>query len=68
MLTVRVFVVVYVTCQELSYSKRVPGSFTYLVTSRNNLEVVRTLDRRYYPYTGNGGHSWCLSCSQSWTV
>ncbi len=31
--------------------------------ARDSSEVARPLNRRGYPHTGNGGHSWCLSSS-----
>ncbi len=34
----------------------------------NKTPITRTLNRRCYPHTGNGGHSWCLSSSLSLSV
>ncbi len=36
--------------------------------ARDNSEVAHALNRRCYPHTGNGGHSWCLSSSLSLSV
>ncbi len=36
--------------------------------AHDNSEVARALNRRCYPHTGNGGHSWCLSSSLSLLV
>ncbi len=32
-------------------------------TARDRSEVASTLNRRCYPHTRNGGHSWCLNSS-----
>ncbi len=33
--------------------------------TRDSSEDACALNQRRYPYTGNGGHSWCLSSSLS---
>ncbi len=32
------------------------------------LHLPHALNQRCYPHTGNGGHKWCLSSSQSLSV
>ncbi len=39
-----------------------------LPAAHDDSEVVRALNQRCYPHTGNGGHSWCLSSSISLSV
>ncbi len=36
--------------------------------ARDSSEVARALNQRYYPQTGNGGHSWYLSSNLSLSV
>ncbi len=36
--------------------------------ARGSSEFARALNWRCYPHTGNGEHSWCLSCSPSLSV
>ncbi len=36
--------------------------------ARDRSEAVRTLNRRCYPHTGNGGHKWCLNHSLSLSI
>ncbi len=39
-----------------------------LPAARDRSEVARALNRRCYPHTGNGGHSWYLSSGLSLPV
>ncbi len=54
----------------LNWSRWAHGHFTLTgdeapPTANDSSEVAHALNRRCYPHTGNGGHSWCLISSQS---
>ncbi len=57
----------------LNCSRRAPGCLTLIgdkapPVARDISEVARALNQCFYPRTGNGGHSWCLSSSLSLLV